>query len=90
MKKAKRIASDHNVDVTICDVNLPDGNGPVSYTHLMCIRDRAMYAQTYGIILAVVIGFLAAGIFADEFRTKAEAVFFLQNTGDLKQLGINF
>ena len=27
VKKAKRIASDHNVDVTICDVNLPDGNG---------------------------------------------------------------
>ena len=26
-KKAKRIASDNNVDVTICDVNLPDGNG---------------------------------------------------------------
>lgn len=22
-----RIASDNNVDVTICDVNLPDGNG---------------------------------------------------------------
>ena len=27
VKKAKRIAIDHNVDVTICDVNLPDGNG---------------------------------------------------------------
>ena len=27
VKKAKRIASDNNVDVTICDVNLPDGNG---------------------------------------------------------------
>ena len=27
MKKATRIASDNNVDVTICDVNLPDGNG---------------------------------------------------------------
>ena len=26
VKKAKRIASDHNVDVTICDVNLPDGH----------------------------------------------------------------
>jgi two-component system response regulator VicR len=25
VKKAKRIASDNNVDVTICDVNLPDG-----------------------------------------------------------------
>ena len=27
VKKAKRIASDNNVDVAICDVNLPDGNG---------------------------------------------------------------
>ena len=27
VKKAKRIANDNNVDVTICDVNLPDGNG---------------------------------------------------------------
>ena len=27
MKKAKRIASDNHVDVAICDVNLPDGNG---------------------------------------------------------------
>ena len=27
VEKAKRIASNHNVDVTICDVNLPDGNG---------------------------------------------------------------
>ena len=34
VKKAKRIASDNNVDVTICDVNLPDGNGLE-----MCIRD---------------------------------------------------
>ena len=25
VKKAKRIASVHNVDVTICDVNLSDG-----------------------------------------------------------------
>ena len=27
VKKAKRIASNNNVDVAICDVNLPDGNG---------------------------------------------------------------
>lgn len=63
---------------------------PLDYAAKDSWDTMAMYAQTYGIILAVVIGFLAAGIFADEFRTKAEAVFFLQNTGDLKQLGINF
>ena len=35
-----------------------------------------LYATTYGIILVVLIGFLAAGIFADEFSLKADAVFF--------------
>lgn len=40
-----------------------------------------MYAQTYGMVLAVVIGFLASGIFADEFRTKAESVFFATRYG---------
>lgn len=44
----------------------------------------AMYAQTYAIILAIVIGFLASGIFADEFRTKAEMVFFSTKYGRSK------
>ena len=39
VKKAKRIASDHNVDVTICDVNLPDGNGLLAGQFDDC-RDR--------------------------------------------------
>lgn len=46
----------------------------------------AMYAQTYGMILAVAIGFLASGIFADEFRTKAETVFFSAKYGRSKAI----
>ena len=34
------------------------------------------YAATYGMILVVLIGFLAAGIFSDEFSLGADAVFF--------------
>lgn len=34
------------------------------------------YATTYGMILVVLIGFLAAGIFSDEFSLRADAVFF--------------
>lgn len=43
-----------------------------------------MYAETYGIVLAVIIGFLAAGIFAEDFRTGAEAVFFAAKYGRTK------
>ena len=50
VKKAKRIASDNNVDVTICDVNLPDGNGlefvrwmRCNYnTYIICLTGIAM------------------------------------------------
>lgn len=43
-----------------------------------------MYAETYGMILAIVIGFLAAGIFAEEFRSRADAVFFSARYGRTK------
>lgn len=46
----------------------------------------AMYVQTYGIILALIIGFLASGIFADEFRMKAESVFFSTKYGRSKAI----
>lgn len=57
---------------------------PLDYAAKDSWDTMAMYAQTYGIILAVVIGFLASGIFADEFRTKAEAVFFSTKYGRSK------
>lgn len=55
---------------------------PLTYAAKDSWDTMAMYVQTYGIILAVVIGFLASGIFADEF--KAEAVFFSTKYGRSK------
>ena len=68
MKKAKRIASDNNVDVTICDVNLPDGNG------LEFVRWMRCNYNTYIICLTAldqemdqVMGYEAG---ADDYVTK--------------------
>ncbi len=44
----------------------------------------AVYVETYGIVLAVIIGFLVSGIFDEEFRTGAEAVFFSTKYGRSK------
>lgn len=43
-----------------------------------------LYAETYGIILIVIIGFLAAGIFAEEFRNRSEEIFFSSKYGRTK------
>lgn len=40
-----------------------------------------MYVETYAMILAIVIGFLAAGIFSEEFRSRADAVYFSSRYG---------
>lgn len=56
VKKAKRIASDNNVDVTICDVNLPDGNGlefvrwmRCNYKHYLSYSTRSGDGSGHGI-----------------------------------------
>ena len=68
VKKAKRLASDNNVDVIICDVNLPDGNG------LEFVRWMRCNYNTYIICLTAldqemdqVIGYEAG---ADDYITK--------------------
>ena len=68
VKKAKRIASDNNVDITICDVNLPDGNG------LEFVRWMRCSQNTYIICLTAldqemdqVMGYEAG---ADDYITK--------------------
>lgn len=43
-----------------------------------------MYAETYSIILAIIVGFICAGIFADDFQTKSDAVFFSTKYGRTK------
>lgn len=46
-----------------------------------------VYVETYGMILAIVIGFLAAGVFVEEFRSRADAVFFSSRYGRTKAAG---
>lgn len=43
-----------------------------------------VYIQTYALIMTIVIGFLAAGIFDEEFRNHAEVVFFTSKYGRSK------
>ena len=42
------------------------------------------YVETYSIILAIIVGFICTGIFADDFQTKADAVFFSTKYGRTK------
>ena len=46
----------------------------------------AMYAQTFVLLLAVIIGFLVAGIFSGEFRPGTEDVFFATKYGRSKAI----
>lgn len=45
-----------------------------------------MYAQTYVLLMAVIIGFLVAGIFSGEFRPGTEDVFFATKYGRSKAI----
>lgn len=57
---------------------------PIYYEAKDSWNTMAMYVETYGIILAVIIGFLTSGVFAEEFRNGAEAVFFSTKYGRSK------
>lgn len=57
---------------------------PFTYKAMVSWDTMILYAETYGIILAIVIGFLAAGIFAEEFSSRAEAVFYAAKYGRSK------
>lgn len=57
---------------------------PADYEAYDSWETMSMYIQTYVIILAVVIGFMAAGIFDEEFRNHAELVFFAAKYGRSK------
>ena len=43
-----------------------------------------MYAQTYVLLMAVIIGFLVAGIFSGEFRPGTEDVFFCYKVREIE------
>ena len=57
---------------------------PVEYEAYGSWDTMIMYAETYSIILAIIVGFICAGIFADDFQTKADAVFFSTKYGRTK------
>ena len=59
---------------------------PFYYEAADSFKNMLIYATTYGLILVVLIGFLAAGIFADEFTFRADAVFFSSRYGRTKAL----
>ncbi len=54
---------------------------PVTYEAYDSWENIAMYAKAYILIVVVVVGFLAAGIFDEEFRNHAELVFFTTKCG---------
>lgn len=57
---------------------------PIIYEAFTPWDTMIMYAETYSIILAIIVGFICAGIFADDFQTKADAVFFAAKYGRTK------
>lgn len=59
---------------------------PLSFAAKDSWDTMTMYAQTYVLLLAVIIGFLAAGIFSGEFRPGTEDVFFAAKHGRAKAI----
>ena len=59
---------------------------PVEYESYSSWDTMIMYVETYSIILAIIVGFICAGIFADDFQTKADAVFFSLQSMDVQKL----
>ena len=59
---------------------------PVEYESYSSWDTMIMYVETYSIILAIIVGFICAGIFADDFQTKADAVFFASKYGRSKAI----
>lgn len=57
---------------------------PVKYEAYSAFDTMIMYAETYSIILAIISGFICAGIFADDFQTKAYTIFFATKYGRTK------
>ena len=59
---------------------------PFKYESKEAWETMTMYAQTYVILLAVVIGFLVSSIFSAEFRPGTEDVFFASKYGRSKAI----
>lgn len=59
---------------------------PLQYESYGAWDTMIMYVETYSIVLAILVGFICAGIFADDFQTKADAVFFASKYGRSKAI----
>lgn len=59
---------------------------PLSFEAKDSWDTMTMYAQTYVLLMAVIIGFLAAGIFSGEFRPGTEDVFLAAKYGRSKAI----
>lgn len=57
---------------------------PITYEAPVSWDTMILYAETYEMVLAIVIGFLTAGIFAEEFRNRAESVYYSTKYGRSK------
>lgn len=57
---------------------------PLTYEAPVSWDTMILYAETYEMVLAIVIGFLTAGIFTEEFRNRAESVFYSTKYGRSK------
>lgn len=54
---------------------------PLNYEAPDSWSTMMLYATTFSLILVVIIGFLTAGIFSEEYSCKADAVFFASRCG---------
>ena len=59
---------------------------PLQYESYGAWDTMIMYVETYSIVLAILVGFICAGIFADDFQTKVDAVFFASKFGRSKAI----
>ena len=59
---------------------------PLTYAAKDSWDTMTMYAQTYVLLMAVIIGFLTAGIFSGEFRSGTEDVFLAAKYGRSKAI----
>lgn len=57
---------------------------PFNYEAAEAWKAVSLLGEEYGLVIVLLVGFLAAGIFADEFQYKADAIFFSTKCGRTK------
>lgn len=57
---------------------------PIQYEAAESWKAASLLGEEYGLVIVLLVGFLAAGIFSDEFQYKADAIFFSTKYGRTK------